>query len=99
MLSKLLPRPNPAIPTHDLREGMTVIQAIVFDAVREVVRPGLPAQAAAFWPMVELELSNRLRACPDDELEEKLGLMLDKAMGVHEQCCLSPVGELWKPQS
>lgn len=99
VLGNLLPRPNPATPTHDLREGMTVIQAIVFDAVRDIIKPGLPPQAAAFWPMVELELSNRFKSCEDSDICEKFGAVLDNAMGVHESCCLAPLGELWKPQS
>ena len=99
VLGNLRPRPNPATPTHDLREGMTVIQAIVFDAVREIIKPGLPPQAAAFWPMVELELSNRLKSCEDESICEKLGDALDKVGDLYQECGHTPLGELWKPQS
>lgn len=101
VLGSLLPRPNPrthtALPDH--REGMTTIQAIIFDAVREIVKPGLPAQAAAFWPMVEMELAKGLRSCKDSDIQEKFLDVLHSADMVYVKVEEAQKGEPWKPQS
>ena len=100
MLNKLLNHRTPPL-TSDPRDGMTEIQAAVYDAILITIDNGgkLPAEASAFMPIIKMKLGEGIKNTADSTILETFDTFLSRAELLFDTLHELPTGEPWKPRA
>lgn len=95
----LLNRKPGNLTQADPRDGMTEIQAAVYDAILLAIEPGLPSEAVAFMPIVKAKLAEKLKGTADSTILETFDTFLSRAELLFDTLHELPTGEPWKPRA